>query len=166
MWNAGVWLWIESRIEKRNKKSAEIKDSKRISRSTGKVRERGRDVNECDMTHLTILTIVEWNISANFSQASSPWALSLTTRPPGLWRTQGPPLSQFPHHTPCKHTPHMNTDIVCMTVHKKPMNSSQNCMTLGLFYLKSKSIVPWHIKLWPLRFWRVFSSLALLSGWH
>lgn len=64
-------MWIECRIEKRNKKSAEIKDSKRISRSTGKVRER-EDVNECDMTHLTILTIVEWNISANSSQASSP----------------------------------------------------------------------------------------------
>lgn len=44
---------------------------------------------------------------------------SLTTRPPGLWRTQGPPLSPFPHHTPCEHTPHMNTDIVYMTVHKK-----------------------------------------------
>lgn len=39
----GVWLCIECRIEKRNKKSAEIKDSKRIRRSAGKVRERGRD---------------------------------------------------------------------------------------------------------------------------
>lgn len=36
----GVWLWIECRREKRNKKSAEIKDSKRISRSNEKVRER------------------------------------------------------------------------------------------------------------------------------
>lgn len=33
-------MWIECRREKRNKKSAEIKDSKRISRSNEKVRER------------------------------------------------------------------------------------------------------------------------------
>lgn len=36
----GVWFWIEYRTEKRNKKSAEIKDSKRISRSHEKMREK------------------------------------------------------------------------------------------------------------------------------